>query len=38
MTKKRVFRYCYYTQENKPDRGVRLHQLRDGDAFSELSG
>jgi hypothetical protein len=37
MPKRRFFRFSYYTPETKAGRGLRLHQLRDGDAFIELA-
>jgi hypothetical protein len=37
MPKRRFFRFGYYTPETKAGRGLRLHQLRDGDAFIELA-
>jgi hypothetical protein len=37
MPKRRFFRFSYYTPETKAGRGLRLHQLRDGDACIELA-
>jgi hypothetical protein len=37
MAKRHFFRFSYYTPEARAGRGLRLHQLRDGDAFIELA-
>src|SRR6267143_479448 len=36
MSPKRIFRFAYHTSLNDKSE-LRLHQLRDGDAFAELS-
>ena len=37
MPKRRFFRFGYCTPATRVGRGLRLHQLRDGDAFIELA-